>query len=155
MINDDLRVRLSVSKGGDTYCGIPMSIISMASDSARFSTEMRAFSYLLSILGYTLFLDKSALPVVSYELWPIVKSSEVQEDGIHCCSNSVVIHESWIHLTFKHPAVRRFLITVGGMLLTHVNIYYVILIYILYTIICMFIYYSMHISIFSTFRTAD
>ncbi|KAI5682622.1 hypothetical protein M9H77_03850 [Catharanthus roseus] len=62
MINDNLGVRLSVSRSGDAHHGISMSVVFTASDSACLLTEVRAPCYLLG------------LPVVSYEIWPIVRN---------------------------------------------------------------------------------
>lgn len=63
MINRDLRVSLIASKGSG--CGIPVLVISRASDSVRLLMEIRASCYILSIFGNSLFLGKSDLLVVS------------------------------------------------------------------------------------------
>ncbi|KAI5683182.1 hypothetical protein M9H77_04410 [Catharanthus roseus] len=104
MIDDDLGVRLSISRA--SHCGIPMSVISTTSDIACLSMEMRASCYLFSILSNSLFLNKSGLPMESYELWPIVRN---------LLSVEVVVQESWTGLTFGCLEVRRFLITGGGI----------------------------------------
>ncbi|KAI5649270.1 hypothetical protein M9H77_35275 [Catharanthus roseus] len=109
MINDDLGVRLSVSRGSDVHHRILMSVVCTSGDSARLSMEMRASCYLLSILGNSLFLNKSGLPMANYELWPIVRNlRRCNKMACGCCSidfvmmgqrsGAVVLSNYWMRL---------------------------------------------------------